>query len=247
MTTKTLRAYLIGLLGLMIAMPSFANNSENVAKKPETDAKKQETSQKSKENQPLFKDGKDYFSYKKPISVDVPKGKILIQYFYQYGCKNCLVGLDSLNLYVKNHADKLILKTSPSFAKNENFTSAMNATFKEYGKAELSPLYLFDSIDRKEEKSLLKSNDEIRAWLKRNGIDDQRFHQLFHSDLVKKQIDEDVDVFKHYASPTFVPMAILNGKYILLQNTLYNDDYTFGVLDFLIEKLQQEQEEKNGK
>ena len=149
------RAYFIGLLGLMMAMPSVATEAE---KKTDTS-----TLQKTEENQPLFKDGKDYFSYKKPISVDVPKGKILIQYFYQYGCKNCLVGLDSLNLYVKNHADKLILRTSPSFAKNENFTSAMNATFKEYGKAELSPLYLFDSIDRKEEKSLLKSNEEIRT------------------------------------------------------------------------------------
>ena len=218
----------------------------NVASEPEKKASS-EFSQKTEEKQPLFKDGKDFFSYIKPIKVDVPKGKILIQYFYQYGCKNCLTGLDSLNLYAKNHTDKILLQTSPSFAKDENFTSAMNATFKEYGKADLSPLYLFDSLDRKEEKSLLKSNEEIRAWLKRNGIDDQRFHQLFHSEPVKKQIESDVNLFKQYGSPKYVPMAVLNGKYILLQNTLYNDDYTFGVLDFLVEKLQQEQGDNDGK
>ena len=223
----------------MIALPNFANESEKKASS--------EFSQKTEEKQPLFKDGKDFFSYIKPIKVDVPKGKILIQYFYQYGCKNCLTGLDSLNLYAKNHTDKILLQTSPSFAKDENFTSAMNATFKEYGKADLSPLYLFDSLDRKEEKSLLKSNEEIRAWLKRNGIDDQRFHQLFHSEPVKKQIESDVNLFKQYGSPKYVPMAVLNGKYILLQNTLYNDDYTFGVLDFLVEKLQQEQGDNDGK
>ena len=234
-----LRHYLTALLGLIIALPNVANEPEKKARS--------EFSQKTEEKQPLFKDGKDFFSYIKPIKVDVPKGKILIQYFYQYGCKNCLIGLDSLNLYVKNHTDKLILQTSPSFAKEDNFTSAMNATFKEYGKADLSPLYLFDSLDRKEEKSLLKSNDEIRAWLKRNGIDDQRFHQLFHSAPVKKQIESDVNLFKQYGSPKYVPMAVLNGKYILLQNTLYNDDYTFGVLDFLVEKLQQEQGDNDGK
>lgn len=234
-----LRHYLTALLGLMVALPNFANESEKKASS--------EFSQKTEEKQPLFKDGKDFFSYIKPIKVDVPKGKILIQYFYQYGCKNCLIGLDSLNLYVKNHTDKLMLQTSPSFAKEDNFTSAMNATFKEYGKADLSPLYLFDSLDRKEEKSLLKSNEEIRAWLKRNGIDDQRFHQLFHSEPVKKQIESDVNLFKQYGSPKYVPMAVLNGKYILLQNTLYNDDYTFGVLDFLVEKLQQEQGDNDGK
>ena len=234
-----LRYYLTALLGLMIALP-------NVASEPEKKTTS-EISQKTEEKQPLFKDGKDFFSYIKPIKVDVPKGKILIQYFYQYGCKNCLTGLDSLNLYAKNHTDKILLQTSPSFAKDENFTSAMNATFKEYGKADLSPLYLFDSLDRKEEKSLLKSNEEIRAWLKRNGIDDQRFHQLFHSEPVKKQIESDVNLFKQYGSPKYVPMAVLNGKYILLQNTLYNDDYTFGVLDFLVEKLQQEQGDNDGK
>ena len=238
-TTMKLRHYLTALLGLMVALPNFANESEKKASS--------EFSQKTEEKQPLFKDGKDFFSYIKPIKVDVPKGKILIQYFYQYGCKNCLIGLDSLNLYVKNHTDKLMLQTSPSFAKEDNFTSAMNATFKEYGKADLSPLYLFDSLDRKEEKSLLKSNEEIRAWLKRNGIDDQRFHQLFHSEPVKKQIESDVNLFKQYGSPKYVPMAVLNGKYILLQNTLYNDDYTFGVLDFLVEKLQQEQGDNDGK
>ena len=234
-----LRHYLTALLGLMIVLPNFASEPEKKASS--------EFSQKTEEKQPLFKDGKDFFSYIKPIKVDVPKGKILIQYFYQYGCKNCLIGLDSLNLYVKNHTDKLMLQTSPSFVKEDNFTSAMNATFKEYGKADLSPLYLFDSLDRKEEKSLLKSNDEIRAWLKRNGIDDKRFHQLFHSELVKKQIETDVNLFKQYGSPKYVPMAVLNGKYILLQNTLYNDDYTFGVLDFLVEKLQQEQGDNDGK
>ena len=234
-----LRHYLTALLGLMIVLPNFASEPEKKASS--------EFSQKTEEKQPLFKDGKDFFSYIKPIKVDVPKGKILIQYFYQYGCKHCLTGLDSLNLYAKNHTDKILLQTSPSFAKDENFTSAMNATFKEYGKADLSPLYLFDSLDRKEEKSLLKSNEEIRAWLKRNGIDDQRFHQLFHSEPVKKQIESDVNLFKQYGSPKYVPMAVLNGKYILLQNTLYNDDYTFGVLDFLVEKLQQEQGDNDGK
>ncbi|WP_394370876.1 thiol:disulfide interchange protein DsbA/DsbL [Haemophilus parahaemolyticus] len=238
-TTMKLRHYLTALLGLMIVLPNFASEPEKKASS--------EFSQKTEEKQPLFKDGKDFFSYIKPIKVDVPKGKILIQYFYQYGCKNCLTGLDSLNLYAKNHTDKILLQTSPSFAKDENFTSAMNATFKEYGKADLSPLYLFDSLDRKEEKSLLKSNEEIRAWLKRNGIDDQRFHQLFHSEPVKKQIESDVNLFKQYGSPKYVPMAVLNGKYILLQNTLYNDDYTFGVLDFLVEKLQQEQGDNDGK
>lgn len=65
---------------------------------------------------------------------------------------------------------------------------------------------------------------------------------MFHSDEVKTRMKQQQILFNKY-NPPYVPIAVLNGKYILLQNTLYNDDYTYGVLDFLVNKLQQEQKE----
>lgn len=36
------------------------------------------------------------------------------------------------------------------------------------------------------------------------------------------------------------PYVIINGKYVLTASTLYNDDYSFAVLDFLIHQIQVE-------
>lgn len=35
--------------------------------------------------------------------------------------------------------------------------------------------------------------------------------------------------------PIAAPFVSINGKYVLLQSTLYNDDYTYAVLDHLYE------------
>ena len=38
---------------------------------------------------------------------------------------------------------------------------------------------------------------------------------------------------------------MINGQYVLTSSTLYNDDYTFAVMDFLISRILQQQQHKN--
>lgn len=230
----TLRSLFYGLFGLWLSTTALADTATPVK---ETDSNLQKTAEK----EPLFKDGKGFYSYKKPLNITLPKdGKVLIQYFYQYGCEVCSHGLDYLKLYAERNKDKVILQYSPSFAKGNAFTGKMHATFSEYGRPELSELYLFDSLDRKDKESLTENNEAIQRWLKRNGIDIAKFYQLFTSVQVEKRMEQDLNVYRQYKPPAFTPIAILNGHYVLLKNTLYNDDYTYAVLDFLVEKLQQE-------
>ncbi|WP_419851737.1 thiol:disulfide interchange protein DsbA/DsbL [Actinobacillus pleuropneumoniae] len=199
---------------------------------------------KNVKNDPLFKDGKGYYSYKKPIDIELPKdGRVLIQYFFKYDCNICLNADDYLKQYARLHSDQVILQRSPVYDGNDIFTGQMHATFMQFGREDLSDLFLFDSAGRKESMSLVKSNDAIVQWLTSKGIDAQAFNRLFHSDEVKNRMKQAQTLFNKY-KPPYVPIAVLNGKYILLQNTLYNDDYTYGVLDFLVNKLQQEQKEE---
>ncbi|QLB20761.1 thiol disulfide oxidoreductase [Vespertiliibacter pulmonis] len=199
--------------------------------------------QKTLQNEPLFKDGKGYYSYKQALNIPLPKGKVLIQYFYKYGCPICLNADDYLKQYAERHKDTVVLQRSPAFDKGELFTAQMNAAFNVYGKPELADKYLFDSANRNKGKRLVENDDEIKRWLTQNSIDISQFHQVFMSGKVKQQIEKDKALYFTY-SPPVVPIAVLNGKYILIQNTLYDDDYTNTVLDFLVNKLQQEQESK---
>ncbi len=216
----------------VITLNAFATQPQAVEKLP-----------KNTKNEPLFKDGKGYYSYKKPIDIELPKdGRILIQYFFKYDCNICLNADDYLKQYARLHSDQVILQRSPVYEANEKFTGQMHSAFMQMGREDLSDLYLFDSAGRKDSMSLVKSNDAIVQWLNAKGIDAKAFNHLFHSDEVKTRMKQQQILFNKY-NPPYVPIAVLNGKYILLQNTLYNDDYTYGVLDFLVNKLQQEQKE----
>lgn len=191
--------------------------------------------------EPLFKDGKGFYSYTHPLNVELPKdGKVLIQYFYRYGCKVCLNADDYLKAYAERNSDKVVLQRNVGFYKGNAFSAKMDAAFQLIGKPELSDLFLFDSADQKDEVSLVKQDKVITAWLKRHRIDPKEFETVFKSDEAKQKMEENLALYRKYMPPRD-PIAIINGKYILIQNTLYNDDYTFAVLDFLVNKLQNEQ------
>ncbi len=192
--------------------------------------------------EPLFKDGKGYYSYKKPLALTLPSdNKVLITYFYQYGCNVCLNADDALKQYAARNADRVVLQRYPAVNKDDHLTLAFDSIFKALGKPELSDQYLFDSADTKDK--LLKNNTEIKRWLAKNGISDEQFQHVLNSDSTKQIANQSKNMNIQY-SPIMPPMAILNGKYILVKDTLYNDDYTFAVLDFLVDKLQKEQENK---
>ena len=231
---------LLCLLGLWLALSSKAENHQIVDK--QADNKRLDAAnnlQKNEQNEPLFTDGKGYYSYKKALDIPLPKDKVLIQYFYEYGCQICLDADDYLTEYARRNSDKVILVRSPAFPKGSHFTAQLNATFTAIGRADLSDKYLFDSAHTKNKRELVENNDAIKRWLTTNQLNIKQFHQTFDSESVKQLVEQAERHYMQY-SPPITPIAVLNGKYILIRNTLYNDDYTYAVLDFLVEKLQQE-------
>ncbi|WP_244298065.1 thiol:disulfide interchange protein DsbA/DsbL [Actinobacillus vicugnae] len=173
-------------------------------------------SQQTAKNEPLFKDGKGYYSYKKPINIELPKdGRILIQYFFKYDCAVCLNANDYLKQYAQQHQDKVVLQHSPAYENGDTFTGQMHASFIANGREDLSELYLFDSVGRKQTDSLVKSDAAVAQWISAKGLDVVAFNKLFHSEQVKTRMAQDRTLFNLY-NPPYVPIAVLNGKYILL-------------------------------
>ncbi|MDG6286246.1 thiol:disulfide interchange protein DsbA/DsbL [Glaesserella parasuis] len=190
---------------------------------------------------PLFQDGKGYYSYKKPLDILLPKdNRVLITYFYQYGCEVCLNGDDYLKQYASRHSDKVVLERVAAFSENKyGITVSLNALFSELGKPELSEKYLFDSSYQNDR--LITNGKAITKWLNKHQISLDTVEQVRKQENYPKRISQNYELIKRY-SPPVIPMAVLNGKYILTKSTLYNDDYTYAVLDFLVDKLQKEQQ-----
>ena len=81
---------------------------------------------------------------------------------------------------------------------------------------------------------------KFQQWAEEQGLDKQLFIQAENSERVKEQIQDAIELTEEYGVFTY-PYVVIGGKYVLTASTLYNDDYSVAVLDFLVNKIEQEQ------
>ena len=180
-----------------------------------------------------FEDGRDYFSYLEPIpELAQEDGKMLIQFFFDYDCRICSSALDILELYSQINRDKVLLREYPVATAKDQFSANVFFTLQQMNAEQSSAALLFETA-QKQRYSELSRLDNLRQWLKQQDIDDNEFMRLYYSLAVKLKVKQAIDKTEEYGVFTF-PYVIINGKYVLTASTLYNDEYSFAVLDFLI-------------
>ena len=103
---------------------------------------------------------------------------------------------------------------------------------------ELSDTLLFETSE-KARYTELSSLDKMREWIVSQGINKAEFNKVVHSAEVKEDVNNAINLTEEYGVFTF-PYVVVGGKYVLTASTLYNDDYGVAVLDFLVNKLEQE-------
>ena len=83
------------------------------------------------------------------------------------------------------------------------------------------------------------TEDELMRQLE-NHLTEDELLEITDMDLVKEQIQDAIELTEEYGVFTY-PYVVIGGKYVLTASTLYNDDYSVAVLDFLVNKIEQEQ------
>lgn len=107
--------------------------------------------------------------------------------------------------------------------------------------SELSNVLLFETSEKSRYTELSTAN-KIQQWAEEQGLDKQLFIQTENSQSVKEQIQNAIELTEEYGVFTY-PYVVIGGKYVLTASTLYNDDYSVAVLDFLVNKIEQEQKQ----
>ncbi|MDU8923735.1 thiol:disulfide interchange protein DsbA/DsbL [Pasteurellaceae bacterium LIM206] len=187
-------------------------------------------------NSRVFADGRDYFSYRTPIAEDSGKDKrVQIQSFFLYDCRTCVNTQDILALYSQLNADKVVLKEYPIATEEADFTARVYYSLMAMDLEEVSDALLFESSDADQYASLSQM-EKLLAWLRQQRVDTVKFRQLYQSEEVSRQVSAAIVRTEKYGVFTY-PFVVIQGKYVLTDSTLYNDDYTFAVLDFLVNKL----------
>ena len=189
-----------------------------------------------------FQDGRDYFSYRSPIKVDRANDRILIQSFFDYDCRVCVNTQDILAIYGQINSNNVVVEEYPVATKETPFSAQVYYTLQEMNQPDVSDSLLFETSDAVRYKELAKYENLLK-WLAEQNVDTERFDLIYRSDEIKKKFSEAVYRTENYGVFTY-PFVVIEGKYVLTNSTLYNDDYTFAVLDFLVHKLSNERENK---
>ncbi|HHE9956139.1 TPA: thiol:disulfide interchange protein DsbA/DsbL [Haemophilus influenzae] len=189
-----------------------------------------------------FEDGRDYFSYKEPIEqASRTDKKIRIQFFFDYDCRVCSSAQDILELYSQIRTYKVALEQYPIATADSQFSARIFYTLQALSAGELSNVLLFETSEKSRYTELSTAN-KIQQWAEEQGLDKQLFIQTENSQSVKEQIQNAIELTEEYGVFTY-PYVVIGGKYVLTASTLYNDDYSVAVLDFLVNKIEQEQKQ----
>ncbi|QIM68819.1 thiol:disulfide interchange protein DsbA/DsbL [Basfia succiniciproducens] len=183
-----------------------------------------------------FQDGQDYFSYSTPIHTENRRdGKILIQSFFDYDCRVCVNTLDILELYSKINPNKVVVEEYPIATKETTFSAQVYYSLKRMNHEDIAELLLFETTDIERYHELTKF-ENLLAYLKQQNVDEKLFTDIYQSAEIRRQVSEAIYRTEKYGVFTY-PFVVIGGKYVLTNSTLYNDDYTFAVLDFLVHEL----------
>lgn len=195
------------------------------------------------ESKTEFQDGRDYFSYRSPIKIDRHNDeRILIQSFFDYDCRVCVNTQDILAVYGQINSNNVVVEEYPVATKQTPFSAKVYYTLQQMEQQDIADSLLFETADIKRYKELAKYENLLK-WLKEQQVDTKGFDLIYRSEEINKKLSEAIYRTENYGVFTY-PFVVIEGKYVLTNSTLYNDDYTFAVLDFLVHKLSNEKEEK---
>ncbi|MFN4118759.1 thiol:disulfide interchange protein DsbA/DsbL [Acidovorax sp.] len=158
-----------------------------------------------------FKEGKDYKRLDKPVTPDAPAGKVDVIEFFWYSCPHCNAFEPVLEAWIKAAPKDLSVRRMP-VAFNASFVPQQKLYFTLEGMGKLEELHakVFRAIHV--EKLKLAKDDEILAWVTKQGVDPAKFKEVYGSFSVSNQVRRASQLQDAYGVEG-VPSMGVAGKY----------------------------------
>lgn len=158
-----------------------------------------------------FKEGKDFKRLDKPVTPDAPAGKVDVIEFFWYSCPHCNAFEPVLDAWVKAAPKDLSVRRMP-VAFNASFVPQQKLYYTLEGMGKLEELHakVFRAIHV--EKQKLAKDDEILAWVTKQGVDVAKFKEVYGSFSVSNQVRRASQLQDAYGVEG-VPSMGVAGKY----------------------------------
>lgn len=161
--------------------------------------------------QAKFKEGKDYLKLAKPVNSDAPAGKVEVIEFFWYSCPHCNVFEPQFEAWVKTAPKNLQIRRIP-VAFNNTFVPQQKIYFALESMGLIPDVHVkvFRAIHV--ERQRLNKDDEIFAWMDKNGVNLAKFKEAYNSFSVAGQLRKATQLQEAYGVEG-VPSLGVAGKY----------------------------------
>ncbi|MCD2167036.1 thiol:disulfide interchange protein DsbA/DsbL [Comamonas koreensis] len=161
--------------------------------------------------QAKFKEGKDYIKLAKPVTPDAPAGKVEIIEFFWYSCPHCNAFEPQFEAWAKSAPKNLQIRRVP-VAFNNTFVPQQKIYFALESMGLIPDVHVkvFRAIHV--ERQRLNKDEEIFAWMDKNGVDLAKFKEAYNSFSVAGQVRKATQLQESYGVEG-VPSLGVAGKY----------------------------------
>ncbi|WP_312836236.1 thiol:disulfide interchange protein DsbA/DsbL [Comamonas sp.] len=161
--------------------------------------------------QAKFKEGKDYIKLAKPVTPDAPAGKVEVIEFFWYSCPHCNAFEPQFEAWAKSAPKNLQIRRVP-VAFNNTFVPQQKIYFalESMGLIPEVHVKVFRAIHV--ERQRLNKDEEIFAWMDKNGVNLAKFKEAYNSFSVAGQVRKATQLQESYGVEG-VPSLGVAGKY----------------------------------
>lgn len=176
---------------------------------------------------------KDFQVLDPPHPVSTGERIEVIEFFY-YGCPVCYEAQPHIARWLMKAGSGVAIRRVPaaftesseSFARTFYTLTAMNQIERLHW-----PLYDNHHFDGKE----LNEEKNVVAWIAANGVDRERFVELWHSGEIKAQVDAAKKALDTYGVKG-VPAFVVDGKYMTSARLAGSVPHMMETVEYLVER-----------
>jgi protein dithiol oxidoreductase (disulfide-forming) len=167
-------------------------------------------------------------------AIPTEAGKIEVLEFFWYGCPHCFAFEPLLESWVKKLPSDVLFKRVPvafnaSFAIHQRLFYAIEAL----GMLGTTHLKVFQSIHV--DKQRLDKENDVMAFVTKNGLDAKKFAEVFHSFSVAAKAKQAVRLAESYKIEG-VPTLAVHGRYLTSGTQAGSPEHSLEVVDELIKR-----------
>lgn len=158
-----------------------------------------------------IREGKDYRKLNKPAPTEAPAGQIEVIEFFWYSCGHCNNFEPSFATWIKTTPKEWLVRRVP-VAFNASFVPQQKIFYalESMGKTQELHAKVFHAIHV--ERLKLNKEEEIFAWMGKQGLDANKFKEAYNSFTVSNQVRKATQLQEAYGVEG-VPSIGIAGRY----------------------------------